>query len=808
MSSEEILHQFFLAGLDADENTRAPILLEAGQCDPTFPPRLRAMWANTHLDDSRFFNGLSRYIPHEPSFPRDVGVYRLEEKIGAGGMGVVFRAWQSDLERLVAVKFLTHRGLASGADHFAQEARILAKMNHANIVTIFETGHLDIGDRVFPYVVMPLCKGLALDAYFRKHAPNLKERLHLLLQATEGLGHAHAQFINHRDLKPSNLLVEETDAGPILKIIDFGLAGSQDERLRGGTDGFLAPEAKSGATLTGATADIYALGVILHLLLADAPPRENQSCSQVASNGGPLAIPSRKLRGDLDAVCAKAMAADPNQRYQTVQDLAADLRAFLTVKPLQAVRPTHRYLVTKFVVRRKTQLTIALLALMILTGWAQSLRQKIASDRKAVEQERALLRSERQKLKVHDTLVAMFANLNPGRGGLQISVRELVMRGEAQLEKADYGNDPGLKGAAYLAMANVYEEIGMFRHALRLSERAGEIFECEDEVGRVDYLSALRHQAFQLSRLGHLKPARALYEKLIDDPQTGQDPEFLLMVQTGLGIVYVAEREADAALKVLEPAHQAWRTLKGANHTRTLAAQDTLARALILKNNSRRARTLLTDVHQKLSTQLGPDHPRTLAALSNLALADVDEEDADEQLLRDVVARQSRILGGGHPDTLYSKNLLGSYLYQQKRYGEAADQLECALLAVETDDWESRFLLAHNLGNTLKDMGEVARAEALLVEAGDGRTKLLGEEHPQTFLSLGTLVEIYIKSGREHAALVQAEDLYQKVVMRWGPHGGIAPLFHQLLREAERAAAAKRQRSMNAAAFPQGGATR
>lgn len=779
---ERWFYRLFAAGLEADENTRQMILADAQAVDKSFPPRLRNFWVNRSEEQSSLFAGLADVAPFKPTYPEKFGDFHLQEEIGAGGMGVVFKAWQLSLNREVAVKFLTQRGFltesysAGENQRIMNEARLLAQLNHDNIVKIHEIGCLTIENRKFPYLVMPLEKGLPLDLYLAKHHLPLRERLQLLLQVCDGLQHSHAQFINHRDLKPSNILVSEDNGRPRVRIIDFGLAAKGDEDFRGGTKGFLPPEAKAGQPVAGVASDIFATGVTLHLMLADGLPKEGKRCSEVAKADGP--VHPRHIRGDLDALCAKATHPDPRQRYQTVQDLAGDIRAWLNNEPLCAVPRTRSYLLEKYVRRRRSQLIVALITLMFLAVWTDSINDKL-------KHQKALERSSRQKAKVHDILLAMFHNLDPSRGGLEISVRDLLLRGEKVMKNADYADDPVLRGAAYLAMSNTFEEIGMYEKAAELSKDAVKLFDDGGGYGDYDKIEALRHHAFQLTRLAQHQEARRTYEDLLSLPQLQRDPVGLLKVRTGLAGVFVEEQNAKQAIALLEPILTDSRKRIGPNNPTTLAAQDTLARALVLDNRADEALALFADAHRRLCATLGANHPRTLTALNNFTWAETQTETLNERRFRDLVTRRAQTIGPGHPDTLESVNLLGNYLYQRGRRQEAADLFLCGLLDAEFDDREIRYQLMHSLGNTLKDLDQCTEAETLMRNAAYGRSELIGQNHPQTLLSLGTLVEIFMISGRQEEAHQLALEVHETALLRWGPEHRQTRIYVGLLQQAK-----------------------
>ena len=216
--------------------------------------------------------------------------YELLDEIGRGGMGIVFRARDRELDRDVAVK-VTAWHTASDAERLRREARTLASLEHAGIVPVHDVGRLPDG-RVF--LVMSLVRGTRLDA----HAP-ARERadaLRLFDRICDSVAFAHECGVIHGDLTPANIMVGRFGE---VRILDWGLAGGSEA---GGTDGYRAPE--QTARQFDTRADVYALGVILGDLT------------------GHLSPASRPLR----SIAARATAADPDSRYPSVAELAADVR--------------------------------------------------------------------------------------------------------------------------------------------------------------------------------------------------------------------------------------------------------------------------------------------------------------------------------------------------------------------------------------------------------------------------------------------------------------------------------------------------
>lgn len=235
--------------------------------------------------------------------------YRVLQALGQGGMGAVYAAHDSELDRTVALKVLTVPS-EDAAARLAREARILARLEHPGIVPVHDVGALSDG-RV--YYTMKYVQGSAVE-HHSVRAAALTERLRVFLRTCEPVAFAHAHGVVHRDLKPANVMIGAY--GEVL-VLDWGIALLRDDPEApgtvAGTPGYMAPEQQGGDTrAVDHRADIYALGAILRFLIEpETPP--------------PLA-----------AVAARAMQADPAGRYQSVEDLSADVLRFLDHEAVSA----------------------------------------------------------------------------------------------------------------------------------------------------------------------------------------------------------------------------------------------------------------------------------------------------------------------------------------------------------------------------------------------------------------------------------------------------------------------------------------
>jgi predicted ATPase len=269
------------------------------------------------------------------------GKYRLDARLGEGGMGVVYRATQLALQREVAVKVLTHSAhlRADMQERFRREALAIARLNHPNIVTIHDFGSVP---RFGPYFVMELLEGPTLAAEIERRGPlPVDLALRLAADMCAAVAYAHGASIIHRDLKPGNVVLSgDDDATLRAKVLDFGLAWFRGDDAESrvtasdailGTPQYMAPEQSEGSSVDE-RADVYALGCILHEILTGEPPFRARTPIAVLYKHvtEPAPPPSRTaphVAADLDAVVLRALAKDPCDRYATVEEMAEALAA-------------------------------------------------------------------------------------------------------------------------------------------------------------------------------------------------------------------------------------------------------------------------------------------------------------------------------------------------------------------------------------------------------------------------------------------------------------------------------------------------
>jgi eukaryotic-like serine/threonine-protein kinase len=371
-----------------------------------------------------------------------IGPYKLLQKIGEGGFGVVFMAEQVEpVRRKIALKVIK-----PGMDtkevvaRFEAERQALAMMDHPHIAHVFDGGVTKNGR---PYFVMELVHGIPISEYCDTHNCRIDERLRLFSDVCRAIQHAHQKGIIHRDLKPANILVTQHGGKPVPKVIDFGVAKALHQELTQktlftaygqiiGTPQYMSPEqAVMSDRIIDTRSDVYALGILLYELLTGTTPLNAEQLRHMGFAAmmelireANLPLPSRRLstlgeqittvaqqrseqplslerriRSELDWIVMKALEKEPDKRYATSLDLAEDVESYLSNEPVRACPPSHWYRISKFASRHKLPVMAALtVSLSLIIGLAGVSFGFLHVSRIADQLQAALVKSEHAKI--------------------------------------------------------------------------------------------------------------------------------------------------------------------------------------------------------------------------------------------------------------------------------------------------------------------------------------------------------------------------------------------------------------------------
>jgi len=439
-SGKPPLREIFLKAMDLSVASERQAYLErACEGNAALLARIQALLDNhtndDFLEDPAVQVTATKTVPYDlPGEPTTeiIGRYKLLQKIGEGGCGVVYMAQQDEpVRRTVALKVIklgmdTKQVIA----RFEAERQALAMMDHPNIAKVLDAGTTEKGR---PYFVMELVRGIKITAYCDQNKLTPLVRLDLFMKVCQAIQHAHQKGIIHRDIKPSNILVTLHDGVPVPKVIDFGIAKATEGRLTNktlftafeqfiGTPAYMSPEQAEMSGLDIDTrADIYSLGVLLYELLTGKPPfdgkellasgleemrrtiREREpvrpsarlstmlagELTTTAQHRGSVALKLVSLvKGDLDWIVMKALEKDRTRRYETASGLAADLKRYLDSEPVNARPPSPLYRLQKGLRRNRGLAIAAAVVLLALVGGlglstAALVREKQARARQA-----------------------------------------------------------------------------------------------------------------------------------------------------------------------------------------------------------------------------------------------------------------------------------------------------------------------------------------------------------------------------------------------------------------------------------------
>jgi tetratricopeptide (TPR) repeat protein len=747
--------------------------------------------------------------------------YSIRERIGVGGLGEVSRAFDHVLQREVALKRVKDV-FADSPEHrelLEREARISAELEHPNIVSVHDRGR-DADDRLF--YVMRLIRGKrrftdSIEDYHKAEWSRTSgartlafhRLLRQLIAVCNAIAYANGKAVIHYDLKPSNIMIDaDAGAGDEPQVVDWGLAWRTDERApivapRMGTVPYMSPEAAGSGSPLDKRTDVYSLGATLYHLLTGRAPIEggdvHGGLERIRRGDFPQ---PRQFKPDvpmsLEAICLKAMALNPEDRYSDCNALAADLERWLADEPVSAWREPFSRQVGRWMRRHRTAAVAAFVALaagmvglVVVAGvqaranrdlWkANFATEKALTETKEAKTatDAALAQSEDsrdQAEAVSSFLVAAFRSPDPYRDGRQVKVVEILDRASERLDK-EYTGSQATRGAMMDALGQTYRGLGLYDQAVSLHTRARDVREATLGPDHPDLLASRDNLAVAYRWAGRLREAIALHEETLKLRETKQGPDHpgTIGCRNNLANAYWSAGRLREAIALHEETLRLREAKRGPDHPDTLASRNNLALAYVASGRLREAIELFKETLRLRESKLGLDHLDTIDSRNNLADAYYRAGRVSEAIVlheETLKAREAR-LGPDHPLTLTSRNNLAAAFYDVGRASEAIELFKETLRLRE-----SKLGLDHPL--TLRSGGNLA-----IAYQGAGRTseaivlhqstlKLmevkLGSDHPDTLTSRNNLATAYRDAGRLSEAIVLHQSTLKLMEVKLGPH--------------------------------------
>ena len=594
-----------------------------------------------------------------------LGAWTIARLIGRGGMGEVYEAFRAerDFEQRVAIKLLRHEAGAQ-VERFQAERQILARLEHSGIARLYDGG---VTDDHRPFMVMEYVEGRSITDFCLLQRASLEQRLALFIQVCEAVAYAHRNLIVHRDLKPSNILVT---AGGVVKLLDFGIAKLLDPHIARMTQAAVAPltpicaapEQLTGAPITTAT-DVYALGLLLFELLTGVHPwmgsgtpmlqamrtvlqRSAPSASRTAE-AGDAPVPARLIRGDLDAIVAKALRAEPAHRYATVESLKLDVDRVLHGEPVEAREGARLYALGHMLRRHRWGAAAAAAVFMLLVvGWAFTARQAY---RTALERDIARRDVSRAEA-VRNNLTRLFRSAIADRGAHPTTAKSMV-DSSARRALHEMHDQPELAGQIVLTLADMYGALEDVTGAASLLE--GFVAESDPQVDP----AALADARQKLADIELLRGQTDYAEQLLDQANTfwtGSPRPYLEERLQGLIVrarLLRARGDLNGAIAATQDAIARRVALSGREHHETATLENSLAILLTADNRLDEALAAYhesTAIYRVLGLGDGLEAQIVLANNGTLELQ-LGHLKLAEVLLKTAVSRERSLAGDSAP---------------------------------------------------------------------------------------------------------------------------------------------------------------
>ncbi len=752
--------------------------------------------------------------------PQRIGEFTIRRVLGRGGMGVVYLAEQQRPQRTVALKVMRNPlGTTELLRRFALEADVLGRLHHPSIAQIFSVGTAPqrgpAGELIEqPFFAMEFVDGVPLNAHVRQDALPTEKRVALLATICDAIHHAHQKGVIHRDLKPANILI--TPEGTP-KVLDFGVARAVDPDLQAttlhtgagqiiGTIPYMSPEQIAGRSdEVDIRSDVFALGCIAYELFSGRLPFDvtERSVAEAAriiheDDPSPMSSVNRTLRGDLETIVNKALEKEPERRYASAAELAADLRRYLHDEPITARPPSSWYQVRKFAKRNRALVAsvatvFAVLVVFAVTSTALALRATRAeslaasrlsdtqaalqlADERRDEAEQALALAETRReqaitaqrnaqaeaehaLAVRTFLVEMLERASPHvAAGGDVTVLRAVLE-DAEVRLDDLRDYPIVLADLHVVIGRVYRDLADFDKAEKHLLAGHALYE-QEGVEEGDLLEILSSLGALRDDQHRFDEAREIYTELLERSVEAYGPFHKRSLKARYQIVGTKFQQGDLHHAAAETravladviAHH------GADCDLANEIRGGLGLTLMRAGHFDEAVEMFEYLDSLFQDQYGHRHPTRLIMLKHLAqaLEKAGELDRSKEAHREQIALYTEVYGAAHWRTVEAKINLCTVLSTIGDYAAAetlaTEAVEAAREALGPDHGTTAKAL-HRLAIAQRLQSKLSAAHATFTQLVPLAERLYGEDDVRTLNIRGSYAGVLMQEGRIDEAI-------------------------------------------------------
>ncbi len=698
---------------------------------------------------------------------KQFGAYKIEKKIGTGGMAYVYLARRADneFEQTAALKIIK-RGMDTDeiVRRFKHERQTLANLDHPNIAKIIDGGTSDDG---LPFFVMEYIDGIPITEYCDLNKLSVDQRLELFIKVCSAVNYAHQNLIVHRDLKPSNILIT-SDGTP--KLLDFGIAKLLSEEQNANTmaltrDGsklmtveYASPEQVKGGKITTAS-DIYSLGVLLYELLTGHLPysfknkfphevekvitsvnpekpstiiakssktiTEDGEVSEVSAEEISILRNSnveklkRRLSGDIDNIILMALKKEPERRYNSVQQLAEDIHHYIEGRPVSAHSDTILYRTSKFVNRHKIGIAVFLIINLLIIGSVVAIiwQANIA----AKERDNAELEASKTE-HINNFLNEMLSSADPTIAGKDLKIKDVLDKASKKIN-TELKAQPEIEAEVRTTIGQTYESLGLYDDAIFQLKRALQLRDSLFGENNSETAISYNYVALAFHYKGNLDTAKYFYEKSIKTLKALKDEKKLEEALNNYGTLQMDLYQFDRAKKSFEESLAISLKIFGKESREAASTMNNLAINYDYQNKLDSAEKFYIqalDIDRKLFGDTSMDVTHNLNNLAFIFQERGNYKKA-ESLFTSAYEIREKILGDNHPEVAMGKYNLGCCYYYLNDYAKAEK-----LIKESISIWKGKLNDGHYyFGNAYGWLGKVQNADGKYDSAYQNLTRSL-----------------------------------------------------------------------------------